>query len=185
MLTNEEPIAVVEIDALQFAAGERARLAVEGEILQADADQIPSAAANFVEDQTRHLIEGAGRFQRGKKIMGDADVHGVDLGDIFAVDAIVERVGFEPTAVTLGAKQIGAVARQQDAHMHAVAAPLEAAKPAADAFVFAVAVDDQLALRVAQLAPGRFHRDFLAVTKVEQPLGSALAVDPGFDGAVG
>ena len=116
--------------------------------------------------------------------MGDADIHGVYLGDIFAVDAIVERVGFEPAAVTLGTEQIGAVARQQDAHMHAVAAPFEAAKPAADAFVFAVAVDDQLALLVAQFAPRRFHRDFLALTKVEQPFGSALAVDPGFDGAV-
>ena len=50
-----------EIDALQLAAGKRARLAVEREIFQTDADQIAEPAANLVEDQTRHLIERAGR----------------------------------------------------------------------------------------------------------------------------
>ena len=73
-------MAVVRSTRSKLAAGERARLAVEGEILQADTDQITGAAANLVEDQTRHLIEGAGRFQCAKKFMGDADIHGVYLG---------------------------------------------------------------------------------------------------------
>ncbi len=39
-----------EIDAFELASRERAWLAVEGEIFQADADQIAEAPANFVEN---------------------------------------------------------------------------------------------------------------------------------------
>jgi hypothetical protein len=68
--------------------------------------------------------------------------------------------------------------------MHAIAALLEPAKPAADAAVLAVAVDDQLFLPVAELAPGFFRRDFFALAVVEQPFGSPFAIDPRPDRAV-
>ena len=42
-----------EVDALQLAAGERARLAVERQIVEADVDQVAQAAADLVEDQLR------------------------------------------------------------------------------------------------------------------------------------
>ena len=56
-----------EIDAFQFAAGKRARLAIEGEIFQTDADEIGQAPANFIKDEARYLIQGAGRLELLKK----------------------------------------------------------------------------------------------------------------------
>ena len=47
-----------------------------------------------------------------------------------------------------------------------------------------VAFEDQLFLRVRELAPGFFGRDFFALAKIQQPAGPARAVDPGLDRAI-
>ena len=154
-----------EIDALQLAAGKRARLAIEGQIFQTDADEIAQAPANLVEDQARDLIQGAGGLELLKKRVRLADAHGVYLRDVFAFNAIIQRVGFEPAALALGAHQIGAVARQQHAHVHAVAFALQAAKPAADALVFAVAVDDQQLFASRSIRPRAFSSGFFCARR--------------------
>jgi hypothetical protein len=51
--------------------------------------------------------------------------------------------------------------------MHAVAFSLEAAKPATDALIFAVALDDQSFLLFRQLAPRLFRRNLFALAKIE------------------
>src|SRR5690349_21628552 len=66
--------------------------------------------------------------------------------------------------------------------MHAIAFAFEAAKPTADAFVFAVAFDHHRLLFVGQLAPRFFGRDFFSFTEIEQPAGAPGAIDPGPDG---
>ena len=173
-----------EIDAFQFAAGKRARLAIEGEIFQTDADEIGQAPANFIKDEARYLIQGAGRLELLKKALRRADAHGAHLRDVFAFNPIIQRVGFEPAALALGAHQIGAVARQQHAHVHAVAFALQAAKPAADAFVFAVAFDNESFLLVGQFAPGFFRRDFFALAEIEQAARAPRPVEPRLDRAI-
>src|SRR5262245_21027974 len=173
-----------EIDPFQFAARERARLAIEGQIFQADADEITEAATDLIEDQARHLVEGAGGFQALEKFMLRGNAHGIDLSDVFAIDAIIQRVGFEAAALAFGAHEIGPVARQEHAHMHAITAPLQSAEPAADTSVLTVAVDNQLPLHVAQFAPGLFRRDFFAFAIIEQAFGAALAMNPRADGAL-
>src|SRR5688500_7300808 len=119
-----------------------------------------------------------------EKAVRRADAHGAHLGDIFAVDPIVQRVWLEARAVAIRAHEIGAIARQQHAHVHAVALALETAKPAADALIFTGAFDDQLFLFVGQLAPGLFRRYLLALAKIQQTAGAASPVDPRFDGTV-
>ena len=86
--------------------------------------------------------------------------------------------------MTLGAHQIGAVARQQHPHVHAVAFALEPAKPAANALVFAVAFDDERFLLVGQFAPGFFGRNLFALAEIEQAARPARSIEPRLDGAV-
>ena len=68
--------------------------------------------------------------------------------------------------------------------MHAITFPFQAAEPTADAFVFAVAVNDEILLPVGQLAPGFFGRDFFALAEVEQAAHPPSSVDPWLDRAV-
>ena len=51
-----------EIDALDFAAAERARLPVEREIAKADVHQIPEARANLAQQQIGRFVEGSRQF---------------------------------------------------------------------------------------------------------------------------
>src|SRR5690349_16525574 len=96
----------------------------------------------------------------------------------------MERVAFEPRTETLGAHQIGAIARQQYPDVHAVAFSLEPPKPAADALVFTIAFYDQRLLFFRQFAPGLFGRNLFALAKIQQASGPALSMRPGLDGAV-
>ncbi len=130
------------------------------------------------------MIQGAGRLELLKKALRRTDAHGAHLRDVSAFNPIIQRVGFEPAALALGAHQVGAVARQQHAHVHAIAFSLQAAKPAADAFVFAVAFDNESFLLVGQLAPGLFRRDFFALAEIEQAARAPRPIEPRLDRAI-
>src|SRR3990172_1442744 len=172
-----------EIDALEFAAGERAGLAVQRQVFESDADQIAKAAANLVENQARHLIGGPRRLERVEKAPGLAHAHGVDLGDVLAVDAVVERGRFEAASLALRAEQISAVARHHHAYVHAVTSPLQSAEPPAYAFELALAVDDELLLLLRQFAVGFVRRNFLALAEIEQAARAPGPMDPRLNGA--
>src|SRR5262249_5333379 len=88
-------------------------------------------------------------------------------------------------AAALRAEEIGAVAREKHAHVHAVALPLQALEPAADAFVLPVAFDDELFLLVAELAVRLFRGNALALAEIHQPGHAPLLAAPRRDRAVG
>ena len=52
-----------QVDALDLAAGEGARLAVEGEVAQADLDEVAEAGADLGEQQRGGLVEGGAQAQ--------------------------------------------------------------------------------------------------------------------------
>ena len=56
-----------EIDALDFAAAEGARLAVERQIAQADIDEIAQARADFAEQQIGGFVERRGKIEIGEE----------------------------------------------------------------------------------------------------------------------
>src|SRR5439155_1332722 len=91
-----------QIDALELSTGKRPRLPVQSQIFETDSQQIAKASANLLENETRDLVHGAGRPQLAKEAMGCADAHGVDLGDVLTLDPIMERVGFDSTALAFG-----------------------------------------------------------------------------------
>jgi len=53
-----------QLDALRLAAGERARLAVERQVRQADLVETPEPGPNFREQEIGRLIERPGQRQR-------------------------------------------------------------------------------------------------------------------------
>ena len=123
-----------EIDALQFAAGKRARLAIESEIFQTDADEIATRRRISSRIRLATWSRAPAGLQFSKKPCAAPTLMRAHLRDVSAFNPIIQRVGFEPAALAFRAHQVGAVARQQHAHVHAVAFALQAAKPAADAF---------------------------------------------------
>jgi len=59
-----------EVDALHLAAGERARLAVEGEIAESDIDEIVEPRANLAEDERASLVGQFRQVERGEQGAG-------------------------------------------------------------------------------------------------------------------
>ena len=103
-----------------------------------------------------------------------------------------QRVRLQARATALRALHVGAVARQQHAHVHAVAPSLQPVEEAADPVpaplaVLPVAVDDPAAVRGRQLLPRHVDRDAAPARETDQvvlALGVARAPERA-DGAVG
>ena len=176
-----------QVDAFELAAGEGAGLAVEGQVLETNLDQVAQPALHLLEHQ---LGDGAclspGERERREEVGGIADRHAVDVGDRAAVDAKVERVGADAGAAARRAGRVAAVAGEEDADVHLVGAPLEPAEPAADAGVvsLAVALDDEEALLWRESAPRGVDGNATPAAELEQlptfPCGRLGA--PGSDG---
>ena len=119
--------AAREVDALHLAAGERFRRAVEREIAEADLLEVAQAGDDRVVGQLRLMIAGLGPgvAERDEEI-GDGEL--VELGQGAAVPFPAERLGLEALAAAVGAGIVGAVAREEDAHVHLVGVLLEPAE---------------------------------------------------------
>src|SRR6267378_7367805 len=142
-----------EVDPLRLAARERAGLAAEREVAEADAQQEGQLGRELAQDLApdRRLprreaqgFEGGRRaFDREPRELRDGQpryLHG-------------ERGGLEPRARAHGAGGLGAVAREEDAHVQLVAVGLDLLEEAVDAGELAVAVIDERALALAEALP--------------------------------
>lgn len=56
-----------EVDALDFAAAERAGLPVKREVAKADIDEVAETRADFAEEEIGGFVEGAGSLRSRKK----------------------------------------------------------------------------------------------------------------------
>ena len=101
-----------QIDALELAAGERARLAIEREVLEADGHQVAEPAPDLVEDEPGGLLGLARRkrerVEEGRRL---ADREAGDLGDRLPADTEVERLGADAGPAARRTEPVRAVAR--------------------------------------------------------------------------
>src|SRR6185295_15047721 len=139
-----------QVDALELAAGERPRLALEAQILEPDLDQVAEPRADLVQDELRDRFALVARHAEiGEEALRVADREPVDVGNREPPDAEVERLRLDPRARAGRTLPVAPVAREEDAHVHAVRPTLEPAEPAAHPGILAaaVALEDELALR--------------------------------------
>src|SRR4029077_2583847 len=93
---------------------------------------------------------------------------------------VIQRVRLVASAIALGTPDVGAIAAEQDAHMHLVSLALEPAKESADAVppivfvvffsVFAAALfafDNEILIGLRQLFEGHIDIDLFAGTGAE------------------
>ena len=174
--------------ALRLAPRERACLAIEREVPEPDALQVPEPR------RERRLDPRALRRRHRLRLHARPclrDGEGVPRREIEIADAVRARDAVEPAAVARLAERVLAVAREEHAHVHLVGAPLEPLEPRANAGEFAAfpgpfAVEHQALLGLREDGPRHIHGDLRALAELHQraalPL-RAVAV-PRFDGAL-
>jgi len=123
-----------EVDAGDFATGEGAGRAVEGEVAEADLGEVVEAGGDFAEDEVGCFIEGgvgAGDAFEKEEELVEGDVP--EFGEGFAEDLEVEGIGLEAGALAVGALGVGAVAGEEDADVHLVGLGFEPVEEALNA----------------------------------------------------
>ena len=123
---------------------------VERQVVQPDGHQVAQAAANLAEQQGDGFVVRRRGGQFLEEVGAGAHGQGVHVRDGAAADARQQRFRFQAGAPAVGTGDVAAVARQEDAHVHAVRPRLQPGEPAAQAGEAAVAVDDHGLLRVAE-----------------------------------
>ena len=191
-----------EVDALDFAAGEGFGLAVEGQVREADLGEVAQPGADGVEREIRGVRGSGGRPRTGGPMTEEGQEFGdgqlVELGERAVLPFPAEGFGLEAQAAAGRAGVVGAVAGEEDAHVHLVGALLEPAEEALHAIpilrpglavflaVAGFAVDHEALLLGRERGERDVGRDFLLLGEnVEVFFG--LAVDfalPALDGAV-
>ncbi len=132
-----------EVDALHFAARERARLAVEREVAQPHFAQVAQARADLAHQQLGRLVERLGQLQLAEEFvqMVHRDQH--QGAQVHAVHAPEQGLGLQPRAAARRARRVRAVARQEHADVHLVRLGLEPVEEALHA----------IPVRLARLLP--------------------------------
>ncbi len=103
-----------EPDALAFAAGERAGIAAEREIIEADIVQEAQALADLLQNARGDLVLLARELarQRPEPVVRRPDRKPRRLADMLAVDLHRERLRLQAEALALLARRVGLIARQ-------------------------------------------------------------------------
>lgn len=125
-----------EVDAFGFAAGKGACGAIEGEIAEANFFEVAEAGADFVQADEEWVVGVAGfEFLGGGVDEGEGALDGelVEVGEREFIGCEEERIGLEAFAFAFGAGGVGAVAGEEDAHVHFVGFGFEVAEVAFDA----------------------------------------------------
>ena len=181
---------------LRLAARERARLPAERQVAEAHVHQEAQPAADLV----KHLLRG--RVERGAlraavPLAEDPLRLGhrerLYLGQRPPVEAEEPRLGAQPRAAAVVALAVAAVAREEDAHVHAVGARLQPLEEAGDAVPLALpalAGSPRLALPhealhvLREVGVGHVFRQTRAL-QVALEVVLALAVEIGLEGLDG
>ena len=181
-----------EVDALHFAARQRTRLPVQGQIRQPDLTQIGQACADLTQQQITGLIQGLGQGQRGKEITATVYGQQHQFVDVVRAQTPQQRIGFQACAVTVRAMRVAAIARQEYAHVHLVGLALQIFEVAFDAVpvlacLLAVTLQHPLLLLRVELAPRLIERYAIGSRISQQIVLTFLAAGrlPRLDGALG
>ena len=169
-----------EAGALRLAAGERASLAIEREVREADGVEIGEARRELA------LHTFALRAARVNPIEAFArllDRESVPATEVEPTDEVRACGRVQPSPLANDARDVVAVAREEDAHVHLVGAALEPLEPGLDARVLAArpvtfSVDDRRALLFRELLPGDVERDLPLLREANEDLALPFARFP-------
>ena len=161
-----------QVDALDLAARQRARLAVERQVAQAHGIEEAQPRADLGDEQFCGLIQRCGQLQRLHKIAERVDGHQHQVVDrpLAGLELVEQGVGLQACAVAGRAGRVRAVLREQHADVHLVRLALqpveEAPHPVPDAgpgglpvHPLGLAFQHPVAVLVLYLAPGGVERD--------------------------
>ncbi len=188
---QRRPEGGCQVDALYLAAAESARLTVEGQIAEADVEQVSEPGGNLLEEQLDRLVEGTREIEVPEEGDGTGNGKKHDLVDIALLTAAREapqkRLRLEACAAAVGAGRVGPVLGKQHPDVHLVALrlkPVEESPYAVPLPVFprALPVYDPCLLLVGKLAPGNIG-SHAARAREMQHFGSADAVALALPGA--
>ena len=166
-----------EIDALDFAAAQRARGAVQREVAETDLLEVAQARDDGIVGEVGGVGAGGGFGAGGwgsgvfeqREEVGDGEL--VEPGQGVAVPLPAQGLGLEARAPAGGAGVVGAIAGQEHPHVHFVGLRLEVAEesleavPGAGPFlaglaVVGIAVDDIILLLRREGGKRHVSRDF-------------------------
>jgi hypothetical protein len=99
-----------QADALRLAAGQRARRAVEGEVVQPDVDEELQPLVDLLEHPLGDLPLARAELEPAQELRALADGHRRDLGDRAVAERDGEADGLEPCTVARGARHLAHVA---------------------------------------------------------------------------
>ena len=186
VFTSDAPRQVVRLTRCTSPPLERARGTIEREITEPDVAEITQPRDDFV---AQHLRRGVVRRQRNvrEQIARAIDRQRVEFRQRQRVrgsdDPIIQRVGLKTSAVATRAGRVGAIAAEQNAHVHFVGLALEPVEKSAHAVpaivlvivlvvlaVFLFAVDDEVLVGFRQFLERRVHIDLLARAGPQQIL---------------
>src|SRR6266851_1895676 len=179
---------VRERDALRFATGERARLAVEREITETYIIDEADARAQLVEDM---ICDGLLKRREREIIQPGSEVGGSEccnVGNRFAGHTHRERFGFEPRAAASRARLRELVLPQEDPDVLFVALLLEPLEEGEDPEVAtALVVQQEVALARRDVLPRRVQIDATGSSRLTQQAPASLVAGfgPGIQRAVG
>ena len=174
-----------QVDALDFAARERACRPVQREVAEPDFGEIREARAYLVEEKLRGVV-AVGDGHAGEEIAEPADRAGGDPGEGegfagCAVETVVERFRLVASAVARRAFVVAAVAAEQHADVHFVGLgfePVEIPLHAIPTVVvpdlvqgfagLAVAIDDPIAVGPGQFLERAMQVDLPAASVADQ-----------------
>src|SRR5208282_6495608 len=167
------------MNPLRFSAGERARLALQGEIAKPDFDEVPSAISEFAQHYLGAFVRAPGELQRVQPFGEIAHRHASDVGNRLAIDEHVECFGVELRTLANRARNEAPVLGQQDSDVGLVAAPLKPFEEAVHSRPFVgvplvarafIAVEQPLALFIVHLAERDRRADLAAARQLEHPV---------------
>ena len=187
-----------EVDALHLAAREGARLAVEGQVAEADVGQEPEPRDDLAEQQLGGLVDRGRQRQAVDKAANPVHRQGHELMHRQIAEAPQQGLGLEPRTVAGRALGVAAVARQQHPDVHLVglglepleemAHPVPLARPGGfPALPGRVAFQHPVAVFLGQVAEWHVHCHAVLgghLGHVELALAVALGL-PGLDRALG
>ncbi len=114
-----------EVDALHLAARERARLAVERQVAEADVAEVGKARADLLEQQLGCLVHRRGQLQGLEEPLHVRHGQEHQVVDRPALDLPQQRVGLEARPAAGRALRVGAVLGQQHPDVHLVGLALQ------------------------------------------------------------
>ena len=151
---------VGEADALRLAARERARGAVEREVVETDVAEEAHAILRLLQDVCGDLLLEWRELERVQPCRELSDWQIAHLGDVATGHLHLERFRLKLGAAAVGALLRGLILPEEDADVLLVALLLEVAQEGKDSLVAARAGVQQLVpLRHAELLEGTVHRD--------------------------